>query len=38
MDYTVSLFWLGLWPAIIYFSYKISLKNIKGFKNNILKK
>ena len=40
MDYTVSLFWLSLWPAILYLGYKISLKNVKEPKNgnNIFKK
>ncbi len=27
VDYSTSLLWLALWPAVLYIAYRLSIKN-----------
>jgi len=34
MEYLSSIIWLCLWPVVIYFSYRMVLRNLKKFNTN----
>jgi len=35
VSYTAGIIWYGIWPALIYVSYKFIYLNIEHFENNI---
>jgi hypothetical protein len=37
MEYIVEITWLCLWPVVIYFGWKLSVKNALKFEENLTK-